>query len=128
MYVTNICTSEGGMLTFNSFVILSNAMSLSRFECNIRIQTLFYIRKKLASLEVKPMNISRISFGSVFKLLKEEFDTHSEDDGEAVLETLNREKEVEEKTTDNLSQTSFKRKYTDTESNNDECEQFDELK
>ena len=74
------------------------------------------------------MNISQISFGSVFKLLKEEFDTHSEDDGEAVLETLNREKEVEEKTTDNLSQPSFKRKYTDTESNNDECEQFDELK
>ena len=72
--------------------------------------------------------MSRISFGSVFKLLKEEFDTHSEDEGEAVLETLNRDKEVEEKTTDHLPQPSFKRKYTGTESDNDECEQFDELK
>ena len=73
------------------------------------------------------MNMSRISFVSVFKLLNEEFGTHSKDDGEAVLESLNKEKEVEEEITDHVPQPNFKRKYTDTESNNDECEQFDEI-
>ena len=72
--------------------------------------------------------MSRLSFASVFKLLNEEFGTHSKDDGEAVLESLNKEKEVEEKITDHVPQPNFKRKYTDTESDNDECEQFDELK
>ena len=73
------------------------------------------------------MNISRLSFASVFKLLNKEFGTHSKDDGEAVLESLNKEKEVEEEITDHVPQPNFKRKYTDTESNNDECEQFDEI-
>ena len=71
--------------------------------------------------------MSRLSFASVFKLLNEEFGTHSKDDGEAVLESLNKEKEVEEEITDHVPQPNFKRKYTDTESNNDECEQFDEI-
>ena len=74
------------------------------------------------------MNISRLSFASVFKLLNKEFGTHSKDDGEAVLESLNKEKEVEEKTTDYVPQPNFKRKYTGTKSDNDECEQFEELK
>ena len=73
------------------------------------------------------MNISRLSFASVFKLLNKEFGTHSKDDGEAVLESLNKEEEVEEEITDHVPQPNFKRKYTDTESNNDECEQFDEI-
>ena len=73
------------------------------------------------------MNMSRLSFASIFKLLKKEFGTHSRDDGEAALESLNQEKEVEEETTD-LVPPNFKRKYTDTENDNDECEQFDELK
>ena len=38
------------------------------------------------------MNMSRLSFASVFKLLNEEICTHSKDDGEAVLESLNKEK------------------------------------
>ena len=74
------------------------------------------------------MNMSWLSFASVFKLLNEEFGTHSKDNGEAVLESLNKEKEVEGETTDHVPQPNFKRKYTDTESDNDECEQFDELK
>ena len=74
------------------------------------------------------MNISRLSFASVFKLLNEEFDTHSKDDGEAVLESPNKEKEVEEETTYHVPQRNFKRKYTDTENDNDKCEQFDEFK
>ena len=74
------------------------------------------------------MNMSRLSFTRVFKLLNEEFGTHSKNDKEAVLESLNKEKEVEEETTDHVPQPNFKRKYTDTESGNDECEQFDELK
>ena len=74
------------------------------------------------------MNMSRLSFVSVFKLLNEEFGTHSKDDWEAVLESLNKEKKVEEETTDHVPQPNFKRKYTDTESGNDGCEQFDELK
>ena len=52
-------------------------------------------------------------------MLNEEFGTHSKDDGEAVLESLNKEKEVEEKITDHVLQPNFKRKYTDTESDND---------
>ena len=71
--------------------------------------------KNFASLEVKPMNMSRLSFASVFKLLNEEFGAHPKDDGEAVLESLNKEKEVEEETTDHVPQPNFKRKYTDTE-------------
>ena len=74
------------------------------------------------------MNMSRLSFASVFKLLNEEFGAHFMHDGEAVLESQNKEKEVEEETTDHVPQPNFKRKYTDTESDNDECEQFDELK
>ena len=74
------------------------------------------------------MNMSRLSFPSVFKLWNEEFGTHSKDHGEAVLESLNKDKEVEEERTDHVPQPNFKRKYTDTESDNDECEQFDELK
>ena len=58
-------------------------------------------------------------------MLNGEFGTHSNDDGEAVLESLNKQKEVEEETTDHVPQLNFKRKYTDTESDNDECEQFD---
>ena len=73
------------------------------------------------------MKMSRLPFASVFKLLNTEFGTHSKDDGEAVLESLNKEKEVEEEITDHVPQPNFKRKYTDTESNNDECEQFDEI-
>ena len=84
--------------------------------------------KNFASLELKSMNMSRLSFASVFKLLNEQFVTYSKEDGEAVLESLNKEKEVEGETTDNVLQPNFKRKYTDTESDNDECEQFDELK
>ena len=61
-------------------------------------------------------------------MLNEEFGTHSKDDGEAVLESLNKEIEVEEETTDHVPQPNFKRKYTGTESDNDECEQFDALK
>ena len=61
-------------------------------------------------------------------MLSEEFGTHSKDDGEAALESLNKEKEAEEETADHVPQPNFKRKYTDTESDNDECEQFDELK
>ena len=72
--------------------------------------------------------MSRLSFVSVFKLLKEEFGTHSKDDWEAVLESLNEEKEIEEETRDHVPQPHFKHKYTDTESENDECDQFDELK
>ena len=72
--------------------------------------------------------MSRLSFPSVFKLWNEEFGTHSKDHGEAVLESLNKDKEVEEERTDHVPQPNFKRKYTDTESDNDECEQFDELK
>ena len=72
--------------------------------------------------------MSRLSFASIFKLLDEDVGTHSEDDGEAVLESLNKEQEVEEDTTDHVPQPNFKRKYTHTESDNDECEQFDELK
>ena len=72
--------------------------------------------------------MSRLSFASVFKLLNEEFGTHSKDDGEAVLESLNKEKEVEEKTTGYVPQPNFKRKYPGTKSDNDECEQFEELK
>ena len=71
--------------------------------------------------------MSQLSFASIFKLLKKEFGTHSRDDGEAALESLNQEKEVEEETTD-LVPPNCKRKYTDTENDNDECEQFDELK
>ena len=74
------------------------------------------------------MNMSRLSFASVFKLLNEEICTHSKDDGEAVLESLNKEKEVEEEATDHVPQADFKRKYTDRESDNDECEEFDQLK
>ena len=74
------------------------------------------------------MNMSRLSFTKVFKLLNKEFGTHSKDDWESVLKSLNKEKEVEEETTDHVPQPNFKRKYTDTESDNDECEQFDELK
>ena len=74
------------------------------------------------------MNMSRLPFASVFKLLNEEFGTHSKDDGKAVLESLNKEKEVEEEKTDHVLQPNFKRKYADTESDNDECEQFEELK
>ena len=74
------------------------------------------------------MNMSRLSFASVFKLLNEEFGTHSKDDGEAVLESLNKEKEVEEETTDHVPQADFKRKYADWESDNDECEEFGQLK
>ena len=74
------------------------------------------------------MNMSRLSFASVFKLLNEEFGAHFMHDGEAVLESQNKEKEVEEETTDHVPQPNFKRKYTDTESDNDECEQFNELK
>ena len=61
-------------------------------------------------------------------MLNEEFGTHSKDDWEAVLESLNKDKKVEEETTDHVPQPNFKRKYTDTESDNDECEKFDELK
>ena len=46
------------------------------------------------------MKMSRLPFASVFKLLNKEFGTHSKDDGEAVLESLNREKKVKEETTD----------------------------
>ena len=74
------------------------------------------------------MNMSRLSFTKVFKLLSKEFGTHSKDDWESVLKSLKKEKEVEEETTDHVPQPNFKRKYTDTESDNDECEQFDELK
>ena len=74
------------------------------------------------------MKMSRLPFASVFKLLNTEFGTHSKDDGEAVLESLNREKKVEEETTDHVPQPNFKHKYTDTGSDNDECEQLDELK
>ena len=74
------------------------------------------------------MNMSRISFVSVFKLLNEEFGTHSKDDGEAALESLNKEKEIEEEITDHVPQPHFKRKCTDTMSENDDCKQFDELK
>ena len=74
------------------------------------------------------MNMSRLSFASVFKLLNEEFGTHSKDDREVVLESLNKEKEVEEETIDHVRQPNFKRKYTDSESHSDECEQLDELK
>ena len=74
------------------------------------------------------MNMSRLSFAIVFKLLNEEFGAHFKHDGEAVLESQNKEKEVEEETTDHVPQPNFKRKYTETESDNDECEQFDELK
>ena len=42
------------------------------------------------------MNMSRLSFASIFKLLNKEFGTHSKDDGESLLESLNKEKEVEE--------------------------------
>ena len=84
--------------------------------------------KNFASLEVQLMNMSRLSFASVFKLLNEEFGADFKHDGEAVLESPNKEKEVEEETTDHVPQPNFKRKYTDTESDNDECEQFDELK
>ena len=58
------------------------------------------------------MNMSRLSFTRVFKLLNEEFGTHSKNDKEAVLESLNKEKEVEEETTDHVPQPNFKRKYT----------------
>ena len=61
-------------------------------------------------------------------MLNEEFGTHSKDDWEAVLESLNEEKEIEEETRDHVPQPHFKHKYTDTESENDECDQFDELK
>ena len=74
------------------------------------------------------MKMSRLPFASVFKLLNTEFGTHSKDDGEAILESLNREKKVEEETTDHVPQPNFKHKYTDTGSDNDECEQLDELK
>ena len=60
-------------------------------------------------------------------MLNEGFGTHSKDGGEAVLESLNKEKEVEEEATDHVPQPNFKRKYTDTESDNNEFEQFDEL-
>ena len=53
------------------------------------------------------MNISLLSFASVLKLLNEEFGTHARDDGEAVLESLNKEKE--EETTDHVPQSNFKR-------------------
>ena len=36
--------------------------------------------------------MSQLSFASIFKLLSEEFGTHSKDDGEVVLESLNKEK------------------------------------
>ena len=48
--------------------------------------------------------MSQLSFASVFKLLNEEFGTYSKDDEEAVLESLNKENEVEEKTADHLPQ------------------------
>ena len=57
-------------------------------------------------------------------MLNEEFGTHSKDDGEAVLESLNKEKKVEEERTDHVPQPNFKRKYTDTKSNNDECDEI----
>ena len=72
--------------------------------------------------------MSQLSFASVFKLFNEEFGTHSKDDGEAVLESLNEEKEVEEETTYHVPQPNFKSKYTDTESDNDKCEKFNKLK
>ena len=61
------------------------------------------------------MNMSRLSFAIVFKLLNKEFGAHFKHDGEAVLESQNKEKEVEEETTDHVPQPNFKRKYTDTE-------------
>ena len=36
--------------------------------------------------------MSQLSFASIFKLLSEVFGTHSKDDGEVVLESLNKEK------------------------------------
>ena len=73
------------------------------------------------------MNMSRLSFACVFKLLSEEFGTHSKDDGEAALESLNKDKEAEEETTDHVPQPNFKHKYTDTESDNDEYESLTNL-
>ena len=116
MYVTNFCN-----LFLKNKVMLHLAMQCLYLDIILH-------SKNFASLEVKPMNMSRLSFASVFKLLNEEFGAHPKDDGEAVLESLNKEKEVEEETTDHVPQPNFKRKYTDTESDNDECEQFDELK
>ena len=84
--------------------------------------------KSFASLDVKSMNMSWPSFGRFFKLLNKEFGTYSNDDGEVVLESLNKQKKIEEETTDHVPQLNFKRNYTDTESDNNECEQFDKLK
>ena len=76
-----------------SYVTLSNAMSLSRFEYNIRGSVDIILHSKnFASLEIKLMNMSRLSFASTFKLLNEEFGIHSKDDGEAVPESLNKER------------------------------------
>ena len=98
-------------------------MSLSRSDIDIILYS-----KNIVSLEVKSMSMSRLSFACVFKLLNEEFGTHSKDGGESVLESQNNEKEVEKETTDHVPQPNFKCKYTDLESHNDECEQFNELK
>ena len=71
--------------------------------------------------------MSRLSFASVFKLLNEEFGTHSKDDREVVLESLNKEKEVEEETIDHVRQPNFKRKYTDSESDSDDVNSLTNL-
>ena len=72
--------------------------------------------------------MSQLSFACVFKFLNEEFGTHSKDVGEALLESLNKEKKVEEETEGHVPQPNFKRKYIDAESDHDKCEQFGELK
>ena len=43
------------------------------------------------------MNMSRLSFANVFKLLNEEFGIHSKDDGEAVLESLAKRKKFKKR-------------------------------
>ena len=110
-------------------VMLHLAMQCLYLDSNIIFEFRHYFTfKKFCFTWGKIDEMSRLSFASVFKLLNEEFGTHSKDDGEAVLESLNKEKEVEEKTTDYVPQPNFKRKYTGTKSDNDECEQFEELK
>ena len=74
------------------------------------------------------MILPLLSFTSLLELLNEEFRIHGKDDPNAFLEFLNKEKEFEEETRDHVPQPNSKRKYTDTESDNGECEQFDELK
>ena len=116
MYFTTFCMSEGGMLPFfflKNRVMLHLAMQCLYLDSNMIFECRHYFTfKKFCFTWGKIDEHVTTILTSVFKLLNEEFGTHSEDDWEAVLESLNKEKKVEEETTDHVPQPNFKRKYT----------------